>query len=221
MSEQKLLQPLSASQREVVEEATASYQAALTRDAAVYLHARGITEDVASTFRLGSVLDPFPGHGKFAGFLSIPYLDANGKALTIRFRCIGEHDHRQYGHGKYMSISHDPARVFNIGAIHRADDEIHVCEGEMDAITLNQIGLPAIAIPGATGWRNHHRRMLAGFSRVWVWGDPDDAGAQFTQKIVASMRQAKGVRLDGRDVNDTYKAGGAKALLALLGGKPS
>lgn len=212
------MQPLSASQMEAMEEATASYEATLTREAAVYLHARGITEAVARTHRLGVVLDPFPGHGRFVGFLSIPYLDQKGKPLTIRFRCLAEHDHRQYGHGKYMSIPGDPARVYSIGSIHTADDEIHVAEGEVDAITLNTCGLPAIAIPGAQGWRSHHRRMLAGFSRVWVWGDPDDAGAQFTQKVTASLRQAKGVRLKGMDVNKTYTNAGkdADALLALI-----
>jgi DNA primase len=116
-----------------------------------------------------------------------------------------------------MSIPDDPTRVFNIGAIHRAGDEIHVTEGEFDAIILNAIGLPAVAIPGANGWRAHHRRMLAGFSRVWVWGDPDDAGAQFTQKVTRSLKQAKGVRLSA-DINDTYIANGksADALLSLL-----
>ena len=173
---------------------------------------------MARSHRLGVVLDPFPGHGKFHGFLAIPYLDQHGKPLTIRFRCIQEHDHRQAGHGKYMSTSHDPARVFNIRAIHDADEEIHITEGEIDALTLNAVGLPAIGIPGATGWRPHHRRMLAGFSRVWVWGDPDDAGAQFTQKVTASMKQAKGVRLPGTDVNDTYKASGfdPESLLSLI-----
>ena len=167
-------------------------------------------------FRLGSVFDPFPGHGKFDGFLAIPYLDANGKALTMRFRCIQEHDHRAHGHGKYMSLPHDPARVFNIGAIHRAKEEIHLTEGEMDTMTLSAMGLPAVAIPGATGWRNHHRRMLAGFSRVWVWGDPDDAGAQFTAKVTQSLRQAKGVRITEGDINDVYRKRGAQAIFDLF-----
>jgi DNA primase len=215
LSEHEPLRPLSDSQREALEEAVSSYQAALTRDAARYLHGRGIDQATASTFRLGVVREPFPGHSRFVGFLAIPYLDANGKPLTVRFRCLQSHDHRSSGHGKYMSIPEDPARVFNIPAIHQAKDEIHVCEGEIDAITLNMIGLPAVAIPGAQGWRPHHRRMLAGFSRVWVWGDPDDAGAQFTQKVTASLRQAKGVRLHD-DVNATYMAGGAESLFSLI-----
>jgi DNA primase len=203
-----------------MEEATTRYQEALTGREGAYLEGRGIDRHLAGTFRLGVVRDPFPEHKRFEGFLAIPYLDHASKALTLRFRCIEEHDHRAFGHGKYMSSSGDPARVFNIRAIHQADDVIHVTEGELDAITLNKVGLPAIAIPGATGWRSHHRLMLAGFSRVYVWGDPDDAGVAFTQKVTSSLRRAKGVRLaDGKDVNETYLAGGANALLALIEGR--
>ncbi|GAA0967319.1 toprim domain-containing protein [Actinocorallia libanotica] len=189
-----------------------SYQAAVSLEAAKYLLGRGIGKEVAATFRLGVVADPYPGHERFHGFLAIPYLDRNGRPLTVRFRCLVEHNHRDFFHGKYMSIPDDPPRMFNIGAIHRAGDEIHVCEGELDAIILTMLGLHAVAIPGAQLWKGRHRRMLAGFSRVWVWGDPDDAGADFTRKICRSLRTAKGVRLRVGDVTDTYLAGGAEAI---------
>src|SRR5690606_23570625 len=127
----------------------------------------------------GVVADPVPGHSRFEGWISIPYLRHDGQPLSIRFRCIEDHDHREHGHGKYMSMPGEPARVFNTGAILRATDAIHVTEGEFDAMILESLGLPAIAIPGASGWKPHHPRMLHGFRRVWVWGDPDDPGADF------------------------------------------
>lgn len=216
MSEPEPLQPLSTSQREAMEEATAAYQAAVTDDAVRYLRARGIDQQTARTFRLGVVADPLPGHERFRGFLAIPYLDRDGQPLSMRFRCLAEHDHRAHGHGKYMSITGEPARVYNIGAIHQAEDDVHVAEGEFDALVLTLVGLPAVAIPGANGWQSHHRRMLAGFSRVWVWGDPDDAGADFTARVCRALRSAKGVRLRRGDVTDTYLAGGAAALHALI-----
>jgi DNA primase len=216
LSEHAPLQPLSDSQRESMEEAVSSYQAALTHPAAAYLRARGLDRATAATFRLGSVVDPEPGHERFRGFLALPYLDKDGQALSLRFRCIQEHDHRAFGHGKYMSMTDEPSRVFNIRGIHQADSTISVTEGEFDAITLSMAGLPAVAIPGATGWRSHHRRMLAGFNRVFVWGDPDDAGADFVRKVTQSLRSAKGVRLRDGDVNETYLAGGAEALHALI-----
>ena len=218
MSEHEPLRPLSDSQREALEEATTSYQAALTADAARWLVARGISREAAVTFRLGVVADPHPGHGKFRGFLAIPYLDRDAKPLIIRFRCLEEHNHRALFHGKYMTLEGDTPRMFNVGAVHEAADEIHICEGELDAVILRMLGLYAVAIPGAKLWFARHRRMLAGFSRVWVWGDPDDAGAEFIAKVSRSLRTAKGVRLSPQigDVTDTYLAGGRDALFDLF-----
>lgn len=216
MTEQEGLQPLSASQREMLEEAVASYEESIDVHAAAYLLGRGIEEETAATFRLGVVSDPYPGHERFRGWLAIPYLDRHGKPLSIRFRCMEQHNHRDYYHGKYMSITDEPSRVFNIGAIHRAGTEIHVTEGEFDAVILNQLGLPAVAIPGASGFQGHHRRMLAGFSRTWVWGDPDEAGADFTNRVCRMLRSAKGVRLRLGDVTDTYLMGGDEAIHNLI-----
>lgn len=215
MAEHEPLTPLSTSQKEMLEEAVATYQAHLTAETAAYLMARGIGRDEALAFRLGIVADPAPGHEKYRGMLAIPYLGRDGQPLTVRFRCLAEHNHRDYFHGKYNTIKDDIPRMFNIGAVHRADDEIHVTEGELDAVILNKIGLPAVAIPGANMWFGRHRRMLAGFNRVWTWADPDDAGAELTGKITRALRSAKAVRLKA-DVTDTYMAHGAEHLLSLV-----
>lgn len=217
MDEPKTLLPLTDSQMEELEEAVSRYEAQLTVDAARYLRDRGLGREVVSTSRLGVVGDAFPEHKRFTGMLAIPYLDRDGHPLTIRFRCLEEHDHRAYFHGKYNSMADDPPRMFNIRALWEAKDEIHVTEGEFDALVLNKIGLPAVAIPGAHLFQWRHQKMLAGFSRIYVWGDPDEAGADFAKKLTKRMARAKSVRLQVGDVTDTYLAGGADALLALIG----
>ena len=216
MEEQESLQPLSESQKEALEEATARYQSAVSVDVITYLDDRGISAPAMGMFRLGEVADPLPGHERYRGSVAIPYLDRKGGPLTIRFRCIKKHDHREFHHGKYASVPGDPPRMFNVGAIFRAKDEIHVTEGEFDAIVLNGIGLPAVAIPGSHLWQPRHRIMLSGFNRIWVWGDPDDAGADMVNKITRALPRARGVRLKDGDVSEMFLAGGAEALLSLL-----
>ena len=206
------MQPLSPSQRETLEEATTSYQGAVTSDAARYLLHRGIEEATAVTFRLGVVVDPLPGHERYRGMLAIPYLHRDGHPVSMRFRRLASEG------PKYLGLPEDPTRMFNTAAIYRAASEIHVTEGEFDAMILNQIGLPAIAIPGATNWKYHYAVALAGFSRVWVWGDPDEAGHEFVGTVSRAMRQARGVRLKHGDVTDTYLQGGKSALLDLIQG---
>ncbi|MEU9795088.1 toprim domain-containing protein [Streptomyces sparsogenes] len=191
-----------------------TYQQHMTPAAAKYLMDRGIGRDEALANRLGIVADPAPGHERFRGMLAIPYLSKDGYPLTVRFRCLQEHSHRDYFHGKYNTIKDDIPRMFGIESIHQALDEIHVTEGELDRIILCKIGFPAVAIPGANMWFGRHRRMLAGFNRVWTWADPDDAGAELTGKITRALRTAKAVRLKA-DVTDTYMAHGAEHLLSL------
>lgn len=218
MSDNEGLRPLSPSQREVLEEAVSSYECSINTAAVEYLIDRGLDQETAEAFRLGFVADPLPGHERMRGWLAIPYLDRSGRPLSVRFRCLAQHDHREYGHGKYLSMTGEPARVFNVRAIHEADDEISVCEGEFDAMVLTKVGLPAVAIPGASGWSSHHRKMLAGFNRVHVWGDPDEAGATFNRKVTQSMPRARAVRLRKGDVTENFLAGGARALLSLTKG---
>ncbi|MFI5840518.1 toprim domain-containing protein [Catenuloplanes sp. NPDC051500] len=186
-------------------------------DAARWLAARGISRDTALTARLGVVDDPMPGHARYAGMLAIPYLDRAGEPLQLRFRCIQDHDHRAHHHGKYNSVAGDPVRLYGIDSLHEAGDEIHVTEGEFDRLVLRQLGLHAVCVPGANLFQPRHRRMLAGFSRIWTWGDPDDAGAELNAKIARGLRQAKAVNLRDGDVTDTFLKGGAPALLSLIG----
>jgi hypothetical protein len=201
----------------MLEEAVSSYQAAVTADVARYLLARGIGKAEAATSRLGVVADPYPGHGRYAGMLAIPYLDRHGRPLTIRFRCLENHDHRAHFHGKYNTLPDDPPRLYGIDSVHQAGREIHLTEGELDRTVLRKVGWPAVGAPGSEMWFGRHRRMLAGFSRVWVWGDPDDAGAKFITKVCRSLRSARAVRRSRfGDVTETYMAGGEAALHALV-----
>jgi hypothetical protein len=219
LQEQSRLQPLSNSQREALAQAASEYQEGLTVDAVSWLVGRGLTRETVVGARLGVVTDPHPGHGRFKGMLAIPYLGPDDVVLNLRFRCIEELcDH--HGHGKYNDVPGGQTRLYGVDSIHRAvaafSDDIHITEGEIDRLVLEQCGLHAVGVSGATKWLPRWRRMLAGFSRAFVWGDPDDAGAKFTNTVCQSMRQARGVRLREGDVNETYLQHGAEHLLGLI-----
>lgn len=211
------LLPLSGSQKVALKMAAKRYEEALTVEAARYLLARGIEKETAATFRLGVVDDPDPAHFNYRGMLSIPYLGHDNEPVAIRFRCMKNHDHRANYHGKYNSVAGGANRLFNVGEIIRqaesGSSSIHLTEGEIDAMTLNQAGFPAIAAPGAATWEQRHSVMLAGFDKVYIWGDPDSAGAEFVQKVEAGLRgSGVPIRLTEGDVNDVYVQGGREAI---------
>lgn len=214
------LTPLTASHVAALTEAATNYNSAswLADD---YLAGRGINPESVDMFRLGVVADPLPGHDRYRDWLSIPYLGVNSETgevecWSIRFRCLANHSCKDHGHGKYQTISGEKSRMFGVRAIHEADDQIHVTEGELDAVILNQCGLPAVAIPGANNWKRHHGRLLAGFDKVYVWGDPDAAGAEFVTTVTTAVRNSAAVKLIEGDVNETFLVGGADALYAAI-----
>lgn len=146
--------------------------------------------------------------------LAIPYLTAHGTPVQIRFRCLQDHDHK--GHGKYQTVAGDPVRLYGVDSILNADREIHLTEGELDRLVLQQaLGVHAVGVPGASTWQRRHRRMLAGFSRIYLWPDPDEAGARLVSTITSDLPRTRVVRL-GADVTDTYLDGGRDALAAAL-----
>lgn len=211
MTQGSLLRPLSATEKKELERVVTDWQGHLSEEVAGYLAERAIPATSALGHRLGVVGgDVPPEYRRYMGMLAIPYLDRYGSPLTLRFRKLR-------GDGpKYLSMPDDPSRMYNIKALFDAGDDISVCEGELDAVVLNSIGLPAVAIPGANNMKSHHRRMLAGFSRIHVWGDPDEAGVEFNRTVCKALRQARVVKLRDGDVTDTIVAEGADALKALI-----
>lgn len=213
------MQPLTASQRRMLEAAVSQYQEAVSAELAGYLLDRGVEESTARTARLGEVRDPFPGHERYVGWLCIPYLDKDGAPVTVRFRrpdWLGVTKAN-----KYASLPDDPPRMYGVPVIHRAvanhEEVIHMTEGELDALILNQEGFSAVAVPGAQSFKRRWGIMLAGFSKVLVWADGDEAGGQMVAKVTKAMRQATPIVVPkGQDVTDVYLSGGREALLELV-----
>jgi DNA primase len=212
------LEPTAPSSREELEKAATQYGAAMAGShAAEYLAGRGLSEETVRTHRIGVVADAMPGHSKYGGMLAIPYLAIKGYPVALRFRCMEEHNHRENSHGKYNSMPHDPPRLYNSRIIPTTGAEIHVTEGEFDALILNQLGMPAVAIAGANTFPPRHRILLQGFSQVWLWGDGDDSGAEMNSKIGRSLRQARAIAVPkGKDVNALYLDGGPILINQLL-----
>lgn len=220
MAEHESLQPLSGTELEFLEEATSRYEAGLAGDKTMQSYltgpTRGLEVNTVRSARLGRVIEPMANHERFEGWLAIPYLGIHGEVLKIRFRCTQEHDHKAASHSKYADIKHAHTRMYNVPAVLDAEDFIAVCEGELDALVLEQIGIPAVAIPGAAAWKPHYRRILQGFDKLFVFGDPDDAGREFNIAVQKSLRQAVAVKLD-MDVTDTVLSNGAGAIYDALG----
>lgn len=215
------MQKLSQSQKNFLREATHRYHDQLPGSPAdEYLATRGLgwpsLAERVGKFRLGFVGEPLPGHEQFRGFLAIPYLrwsqEHGWAVVSMRFRCIEEHDHK--GHGKYMTVAGDRPRLFNTLALLKDSPSIAITEGELDAITAQMCGVPAVGVPGAQAWQPYFREPFLGYKDVFVLADGDDAGLQFGNTVAASLPNAKLIPMpQGEDVSSLVQTKGADALI--------
>lgn len=205
----------SNSQREFLEEASRKYALATKSnpDAVGFLESRGLTPEIVSRYQIGVVDDPLPGHELYRGMISIPYLTPSGSVTTIRWRNLTKMG------PKYLSSPGDIPRIYNTDALERASRAICITEGEIDALTAEMVGLPAVGLPGAQSWRPAWKRLFVQYDIVMILQDDDDAGKEFSYKLQSEMENARTIVMTHGDVNSFFLKHGAAKLRKLITGK--
>jgi DNA primase len=203
------LRPLDAQSRKLLAEAVHRWHVALVTDGdnpgAKYLQGRGIGHATAVKHRLGyaSPEGTIPGMERFADHITIPYLAMDGHPMGFKARALDSE-----AKDRYAQPSGQVARMYNVRAFDEAVDTIAITEGEFDCITLSHLGIPAVALPGATAFKAHHARMLEGFGSITLFKDRDENEAG--EKLEHAIRRY-GPELPLRAV---YPPGGEKDLNA-------
>lgn len=215
------METLDPSLMDWLTETAAQYADSLSSSpAASYLASRGISEQVAATFRLGYVEQPATGHESYRGMLSIPYQTVRG-TVGFKFRRLTNEGTR------YLNPTGSKTDIYNVTALLRYTPTVVVCEGEIDTITVHGVvGLPAVGVPGVQNWRRHFPRLFDGVHRVLVLGDNDEKadgsnpGQEFAKRVCEELPQAVNVMLPpGMDANQMLVTHGPQALRDLLGVK--
>ena len=216
------MQRLSGSQRSWLREATERYHLSLPGSRGEeYLKTRGLAfpsliREGSARFRLGYVDDPLRGHEMYRGMLALPYLrwsqEHGWSVVSIRFRCIDNHEHK--GHGKYNTVAGDRARLYNTLALLKQTPKIAITEGEIDAITAEACGIPAVGVAGVQTWKPHFREPFLGYREVFILADGDEPGMLFANTIAKTLPNAKVIPSPpGEDVNSLVLSRGKSALL--------
>jgi DNA primase len=194
---------LNEKQRLLLTEAAERYSNNLTPRAASYLEARGISQEVANTFLLGSVVEPSAGHELGEGMLSIPYLSPAG-VVGIKFRRLDD------GTPKYLWPTGQKVGLFNVVDLHRSSSTIAICEGEIDTIVLSGIiGIPSVGVAGVSQWKPWFPKLFEPYERVLIFADNDvkedgrNPGQELAKRIKEDVERAEIIHLpDNTDVND-------------------
>jgi DNA primase len=211
---------LSQGQEKLLQEAAHHYAQAISDRALGYLAGRGISEETAARFRLGTITDPIEGHQGYEGWLAIPYFTALDLCVGFKFRRLDD------GKPKYGAPIGQKSHLFNVVATLSATKSIVICEGEFDAIIMEaNCGIPAVGVPGVAAWKPYYQKLFNGFDIVYVVGDNDvkedgtNPGAEFSRRVASEISNSQIVTLPpGLDITDFYLANGKEATANLVGG---
>lgn len=120
------------------------------------------------------------GQDFLRGCITIPY-HMQGNVVQIRGRKLS-------GEPKYMTPSGNRARLFNVDLTWNAS-ELVICEGEFDAMVLEQNGFMSVGVPGAQAWQETWNGYFSEVKRVFVVFDNDDAGDRGAEKVATALGQ--------------------------------
>ena len=205
-------------QSKLLLEAAQRYAQEISPEAIVALAERGISEEVAARFQLGTITDPINGHEQYEGWISIPYITAMNHCVGFKFRRLDN------GKPKYGSPLGQKAHLYNVADILIQSPYIIVAEGELDTvITSGVLGIPAVGVPGVQAWKPHFAKLFNGYDTVYVVGDNDikedgsNPGAEFARRVASEVLNSVIVTLPpGMDINDYYLANGSEETRKLL-----
>ena len=198
------------------------HQALIGSPAEEYLESRGLDPNLVVRFGLGFVDEPEIGHDMFRGRLSIPYtrLTPAGVSLVrgIKFRALQDDSGPGKRPPKYLTTPGFKPSLFNTRDVLDNEDEICICEGELDAVAASVYGIPAVAAPGASTWQKKWNPIFLGFETVFVLADGDTAGLEFAGVVADHLPNAKIVPMrDGEDVNSMIQKYGVDKIREMIG----
>ena len=125
-----------------------------------YLRGRGVHRDTAQAFRLG----------QDEGWLVIPVI-WNGRVYSLKRRNMVNNSPLP----KYLATPNSPPAIFN-GDMLNDSPTIYMVEGELDCISMTQMGYPCVSLSaGATSFHPQWRELFSSREVVIVF-DNDFAG---------------------------------------------
>lgn len=161
---------------------------------------RGLTEATLKAFQIGEENNE----------IIFPYL-RDGKVINLKYLKVDRPE------GKKVMRSEKDCEpcLFGWQTIPKTAREVVICEGEIDAMSLYQFGLPALSVPMGAGsgskneWIDNDFDRLAVFDVIYVCMDDDEPGQEAQQSIVKRLGnvRCRVMSLPMKDANDCLQNG--------------
>ena len=122
--------------------------------------------------------------------LLIPYLE-DGEIIYLRSRYFDSKSNANTSGLKYFGLKNDDLNLNTVKRFYNTDilsglkifDELFICEGELDSLSLLTIGLNAVAIPGVNGFSESELDSLKDYN-ITLCFDNDPAGKKASENLI-------------------------------------
>ena len=164
-----------------------------------WLHGRGLSDLTIDSFKVAQLER---GEAVYAVF---PYL-RDGEYINGKYRNIAEKKDMRQESGA------EPC-LFGWHLIDPRQRTVCIAEGEIDAMTLHQVGIPALSVNAGAGnhqWIDNDWERLERFSEIYLCYDNDDAGQKGAREVAnrLGLERCKVVYFDGaKDANEALQKG--------------
>ena len=158
-----------------------------------WLQTRGLTPETIEAFKIA---EQVRGGKTYCLF---PYI-RDGELVNVKYRNVAEkRDMRQEGGA-------EPC-LFGWHLIDPKARTVAITEGEIDAMTLHQCGIPALSVNAGAGnhqWLENDWERMERFDEILVFFDNDNAGEEGAKEVIRrlGMERCKRVTLPTKDAND-------------------
>lgn len=164
--------------------------------AIAWLKSRGITDAAIEAYRVGASKD-----GRAVVF---PHW-RDGSMVNFKIRDCADKK-------RMMTFPGGEPCLWGWQVIDANQRSIVICEGEIDAMTLWQCGIPAVSVFSGVsnlGWIEADHDHIERFSDIVLCMDMDDAGKAAARKIAErlGLDRCRIAKLPHKDANDCLKAG--------------
>lgn len=163
-----------------------------------WLNSRGLTDETLAAFKIGEQLRDGKAYAVF------PYL-RDGELVNVKYRNVAEkRDMRQEGGA-------EPC-LFGWHLIDPNARTVAIAEGEIDAMTLHQCGVPALSVNAGAGnhqWIENDWDRLERFSEILICFDADEAGQKGAAEVMHRLgnERCKLVKFPAKDANEYLLTG--------------
>lgn len=164
-----------------------------------WLTGRGLLPETLAAFKIGEQLR---GDKAYAVF---PFLDEAGGLANVKYR--NPDDKRDMRQEKEAAPS-----LFGWHLIDPKARAVTITEGEIDAMTLYQMRVPALSVNQGAGnhqWIEHDWEKLERFDDILICFDNDEAGEKGAREVIQRLgvERCRRVRLGAKDANQWLQEG--------------